>query len=409
MTDRRKYYPWVVMAACCFYAGAIIGVGTNCNGIFMQPVADALGVGRGDVASYVTVMGIAAALFAPISGRLIGCVDVRKLMTSCACIMALSYFGLSRVTHLWQFCAFGALMGVGVALGSFMVLTVIVNNWFIKRAGTVIGIVFSSSSVVGVFANPLLNRVIRTEGWRFAYEVMAVVMLCTLPVIWALIRMYPSQKNSMAWGEGEGETRESAQEASDAPRPFRELVRSRTFLLLLGMVAISSLVVNHTGHFQGIATTVGFTAEMGALMISAAQAGEFTGKLVIGWLSDRIGVRRAVLTVVSVGGLALLGLLFIHALPAPLALVCAYLYGPMTAVGTVGYSLIVKKLFGNRNYPLVYPYVSITSTVAFSVGFPAIGYVYDLTGSYAPTFLAALAGLALAGLFLTLAMKGQEV
>lgn len=406
MTTRQKYYPWVIMAACCFFIGVGMGIGTNCNGIFMQPVADSLGVGRGDVSAFVTVMGIAGAATAPFVGSLINKIDIRKLLTMSVMASGLGFMALSLIDSLWQYCLIGAVIGVGVGLGSFMTVTVILNNWFVKNVGLVIGITLSSSSLVGIVMNPVLNNVIQSYGWRSAYRLMGALMLCALPIIWGLIRMHPSQKGSQPWGADDIKSQEQGLADGGTEKiPAKGLLASAPFLMMIAFAFICSFFVNHTGHLQGIATAAGFSAGIGASMISMAQAGEFTGKLAIGYLSDRFGVLKAFYVVAMLGACGIVGMMFLSPSAPLLALACAFAYGPMTAVGSVGYSLIVKNMFGTKLYPRCYPYISITSTISFSVGFPVIGYIYDATGSYVPSLIMTLSGLALAVAVLTAGMK----
>ena len=203
LTKKQKLYPWVVMAACCLYMAGGIGIGTNCTGVFMRPVADALGVGIGSVSIYSIVLSIVNALMAPWVGRAIGRIDIRKLMTAGTALIGGAFLLLSMTQNLLFVYAGGALVGAGVSMGTFMAITVIINNWFIKNNGLVMGITMSTSSLVGIVANPAVNWVIEHFGWRIAYAGMGVLILCTIPLVWIFIRMYPDQKGTIAWGEEE--------------------------------------------------------------------------------------------------------------------------------------------------------------------------------------------------------------
>lgn len=411
MTVRQKYYPWAVMAACCLFLAAVMGVGTNCNGIFMQPVSRALGVGVGSVSTFITVMGIACAAAAPIVGNIINKVDVRLIMTASSVIAGTAYLFLSRVQNITQYRLAGALVGLGVGFGSFLTVTVILNNWFVKNNGFVIGLTMSASSLAGIVMNPVLGAVIESFGWRKAYLLMGVIIFATLPIIWIFIRTYPSQKNSAPWGEEPGadlgRPSEGGESLTGLP-PASDVLRSKSFILVMLFAFVSSFFINHMSHMAGIAEASGLSAATGAVMISCALAGEFTGKLAIGWLSDRFGVLRAVYITGGLGVVSLIGLLCIKQGGTALGLISAYAYGPMTAIGSVGYSLIVKYITGVRLYPRCYPWVSIISTVSFSIGFPVIGYIYDAAGSYAPSFYATLAGLAVSAVLLTTAIRAHD-
>lgn len=405
--NKKRYYPWVIMASCCVFLGLVMGVGTNCNGIFMNPVADSLGVGQGQVSTYVTVMGIASALAAPLVGNAINRIDIRRLLTISSLMTGAAFFALSRVNGLFAYCAVGAFVGVGVACGSFLPITVILNNWFVKHIGLVTGITLSSSSIVGIVMNPILNSVIQRYGWRAAYGLMGFMILCTLPVIWLFIRMYPDQKDSVAWGAGEAAEAAAESGESGDTTPVGRVLRSKRFVTLVLFAVITSFFINHMSHMPSIAAASGLGAGIGAAMVSFAMAGEFTGKLAIGWLSDRVGILKAVYIVGALGMAGVVGLMFLEPEQHLLPLICAYAYGPMTAVGSVGYTLIVKDTVGAGLYPQCYPYINIASTVSFSIGFPVIGFIYDITGSYNMSFISTLIGLSISMFLLKLALKKE--
>ena len=404
---RERYYAFAVLAACCFILGLVMGMGTNCNGVFMQPVSKELDVGIGDVSGYVTLLGIAYALFSPVVGRLINRVDIRKIMSTGAFVTTLGFMLLSVTKSLWQFYLGGMIVGIGVSMCAFLSTTVIINNWFFKSIGLVTGIMMSASSLVGIIMNPMLNVVISDFGWRSAYRLIGALILLVQPVIWGVISMYPSQKNALRWG--------SAPESAPSGKPegkkeisFGQMLKYKHFLLTIGFVFCSSFTVNHLNHFQSVATSNGFTPAVGAAMISFGMAGEFIGKMSIGYLSDRLGIFKAGCIVAFSALCGVTGLFFISGQPEIFPMLCALAYGPVVAMGSVGYSLIARNMFGKELYPLFYPYMGMTSTLAFSIGFPLIGYIYDGCGSYAPTYFMAYIGIGIAFTLLYAALKAAE-
>jgi len=86
-------------------------------------------------------------------------------------------------------------------------------------------------------------------------------------------------------------------------------------------------------------------------------------------------------------------------------LLCALLFGPMTATTSVGYTLIANNTFGAKLYPRYYPYMSMASTVAFSVGSPLLGFMYDFTGTWRTAYIMVLCGLAISLVLLTVSTK----
>lgn len=396
---KKKYYPWVIMLVCCVYAGATIGIGTNCGSIFMPVMAEEFGVGLGVVSSQMTVMCIAMSIGSLWVGRVINRIDIRKLMTLSAFLTGISFIAQGFVQNLWQYYLTGILLGFGVSMGSFMTITVIMNNWFVKNRGAVIGVTLSVSSVVGIVMNPLLNSIIESQGWRIAVALKGGLLLLTIPLVWLFIRMYPHQKGSVAWGAEEisAETapEDRVSDASSGAEEYKTF-RLAPLLMMIIFVFIYTVCMNHSGHLQNIAASAGFSSNIGAMMVSAYLAGEFIGKLCIGWLNDKYGINRAVLMVVLIGMLGIVGLFFVEQLGPHFGLLCGLLFGPMTATTSVGFTLIANNTFGPELYPRYYPYMSIASTVAFSVGAPIIGFMYDFTGTWSLSYGIVLGGLALA-------------
>lgn len=411
LTKRQKYYPWVIMAACCLYMGASIGIGTNCGSIFMPVLAKEFDVGLGTIAAQSTIMCISMAATAPWVGRQIGRMDIRVMMTLSAILSGGSFLAQAMVQNLWQYYLTAPFLGLGVGMGSFMTITVIINNWFEKNRGLVTGITMSVSSLVGIIMNPVLNRVIETSSWRVANGIKGGIILCTIPLVWAVIRLYPGQKGAVAWGVGESAAKaadapEKAQEASEITT--REIFGSVPFLMMLVFSFLFAVCMSPSGHLQNIALSAGFTSAAGALMVSGYMTGEFLGKLGLGWLNDKYGINRAVYMVTALGMVGIVGLFFVGSFGPAFGLLCALLFGPMTATTSVGFTLIANNTFGPKKYPRYYPYMSMASTAAFSVGSPLLGYMYDFTGTWNTAYVMVLGGLAIALFLLTISTKKME-
>jgi len=408
LTKRQKYYPWVIMVACCLYMGASIGIGTNCGSIFMPVLAREFGVGLGTIATQSTIMCIAMAATAPWVGRQIGKMDIRVMMTISALLSGGAFLAQGMVQNLWQYYLTAPFLGLGVGMGSFMTITVIINNWFEKNKGLVIGVTLSVSSVVGIVMNPILNRIIEEQSWRMANGLKGMLVLCTIPLVWAFIRLYPHEKGAVAWGAGEGAQAQAeapAQKQEAAEVSTREIFSSIPFLMMVVFSFLFAVCMSPSGHLQNIALSSGFTSSVGAMMVSAYMTGEFVGKLGLGWLNDKYGINRAVLLVTSIGMVGIVGLFFVGSMGPQFGLLCALLFGPMTATTSVGYTLIANNTFGAKLYPRYYPYMSMASTVAFSVGSPLLGFMYDFTGTWRTAYIMVLCGLAISLVLLTVSTK----
>ena len=50
---------------------------------------------------------------------------------------------------------------------------VLINEWFVKRRGTMLGIVMSTASVGGIVAGTVLPQIVISGGWQLGFRVLA--------------------------------------------------------------------------------------------------------------------------------------------------------------------------------------------------------------------------------------------
>jgi MFS family permease len=148
-------------------------------------------------------------------------------------------------------------------------------------------------------------------------------------------------------------------------------------------------------HLVGFSRDLGFSALVGASVVSALGVGAVVGRLVMGAVSDRIGRRVTVAIGMGLQALAFTGFLAVANLVTlyTAALVFGYSYGAISTLFTA----IVGDFFGRERAGT---FVGVLFALAGSmagVGPIIAGAIYDAWGSYAPAFTLA-AGLNVLGL-----------
>lgn len=130
-----------------FYGWYIVGVGFLANvassfalastlSIFLKPLTAELGISRGVFSLLRSGEGIIAAGLAPLAGTLVDRYGGRWLMAAGAAIVAVGYLFLSRVDSFAEFAAIRlALVTVGDVMMGYMVVNVVVAQWFVKMRG----------------------------------------------------------------------------------------------------------------------------------------------------------------------------------------------------------------------------------------------------------------------------------
>ena len=379
----KKYKHWIVLIICCGLSAASIGVSINCSGVFYTPVAEALGLLRGSFAFHMTVFSMVSALASFVIPTLMKKFSYKTLLISSVTLSVVATCLMGRADSLIMFYVLGAIRGASTAIFASVPLTMIINNWFVEKHGLATSVVFSFSGVAGTLFSPFLSSCIEKYGWQNAYMIMGVMILAmTLPSIIYPFKLNPMDEGLMPFGGTRKEVESKVEEVSS----FNFMTFSFALFLIYGLSI--AFLTSFTQHFPGYAATLGYNASLGALLVSAGMIGNILFKLLIGVLSDKLGVIKAVI-ILMLTVLAGVVLLLINL--GDMALICgAFLFGASYAIGAVGMALLTKYFFGVKMYSKVYPSVSFAINMGSAFAFSLVGYIYDFFGSYVYAFVLAL-------------------
>ena len=92
----------------------------------------------------------------------------------------------------------------GITSGGLITMpaTLVINNWFHKRAGLVLGIALASSGVAGAMVAPLCSSLILRLGWRPAIALIGLLALVLLlPATVLILRLTPQEMGCAPYGE----------------------------------------------------------------------------------------------------------------------------------------------------------------------------------------------------------------
>ena len=99
-------------------------------------------------------------------------------------------FGLMAIyKSVFPFYISGAIVGVGVAFTGYVAIPVVVNMWFKKKAGTILGIIIAAENIAMILYTKLSAVLITAFGWRGAYGILAAICLVvSVPAVFFLIK-----------------------------------------------------------------------------------------------------------------------------------------------------------------------------------------------------------------------------
>lgn len=376
---------WLVVLVSCGLAGSSIGICVNSMGIFYTPVANDLGVLRGTFALHSTIAVIATAITSLFVAKIMHKYHYKKVLTSSVIIAGITTILMAYSNSVYLFYILGAVRGIACGLFGIVPITMTINHWFVKNHGLATSIVLSFSGVMGAICSPILTNCIANYGWQTTYIItgILIIVIC-LPAIFYPYALTPQQDGLLPYGYSEIKNHTEVKETKVTKFNFFTITFIGLFIFALLQPAITGI----TQHLSGFAETIGYSANVGALLLSAGMIGNILSKLAIGFISDRIGAIKANMIMIFINAIAIIMLL--TAASELILIIAAFLFGSAYAVGAVGFALLTKHFFGSDNYTTVFPIISFATNFGSAFALSLVGYIYDFTGSYAIAFMIAL-------------------
>ncbi len=379
MKNKKLHYGYIVVACCCLMMGIDVGLSMSCAGIFYQSVSEAIGATTGEFGLYMSLSFLTSALSLGFAGRLMERYSARMLLTASSAVLGLTMSLMSVFTDLWEFYVAGCVIGVTLAFLLYLSFPTLINRWFRKNVGFLIGLCSAASGIGGILFNPLGGWILSQWGWHAGYLAFGgIILLVVTPAIGILLRDYPADKGLEPVGMSE-ETAAfiDAGKSGSAGIDYSEAIKKATFYVL---IVFAFLIMASSTLFLFLpkyASSVGFGIEQGALVAAGAMAGVTVGKLALGYINDRncaIGVLVSTLT----GILGLLSMLWMS--EWIIALIGgAFLFGWCYAAVTVQTAVLVREVFGRKDYARIYSIVSIALAAGGTVASGAWGFIVDHT------------------------------
>ena len=397
MTKQRFDTRYAIVAvAICLMACGTMGL-PNAYGVFYTPMSEALGAGRGAVTAHMSISNLCIGLFTPIVARSLahGHKMRNVLMVATALVIGSGVvIALAPNTLVMDVAA--VVRGIGFAAVAMFVITLYIGNWFQKGRGTITGIALSGSGIGSAIASPIVTACIERFGYQMAYlGFVAFTVLTILPVM-LFCPLTPEEVGLKPFGADEVDENETTTKSASEDLGLKLVLLSPTFIVLVLFVICIVLITTLSGHMASLAQDYGYSAQVGALLLSASMIGNVVSKFAIGALADRIGAFRACVCslVTTLAGLVLI-LLNLGGQSALLA--SGFLYGTSFSIGSLGISLLTRYIFGDAQYAEAYSTISLVTSVASALGVTTAGLAYDLTGSYAAPIIAGIALVGVAG------------
>lgn len=414
----KNFYGWKLVAvyfAVYFLNGTFPYYGGVVINSFM---AAEMGLDRSTLGLGFSVFSIMFGISSPLVGSLVTRIGARKtLLYGCGVLMAGTLLMAFTVTTAWHYYLyFGVITGIGVSMSGVVPILSSLSSWFKLRKATTTAIVMSASGISALISAPLLAIIIDFTGdWRFGWvTVMVTVIITAIIVAFGAIDspdaidqhpdgITPQTKANDSLAKIQLTRVYQAQDSWSVSETFR----SRSWwLLVLGSFAYLVPFNIALGHGVIHLLDLGHSKELASLSIGLIALSSIGGRLLGGWLGDRIEPR-------CIWSVALL-MMFVATffLKNATSGTMVYAYATMMGIG-MGASLVCMitlagNYFGSDAYPEIMGWLLSISMVLGAISPILAGVVYDRFGSYDTAFQGAMIITVLAALLMPFATPPKK-
>jgi len=376
------FYGWKIVAASIIILAVGLGMFFSTNSLFVIPVSEAFDVSRGEFTFHRTIITLVGAASMAFYGKAVQRFGVRKILLTGSVMLGLITIGYSFAQNLWHFYVLAFVHGIFFHALGFMVIGILVSDWFTDKKGFATGMAFAGSGLGGAIMIPIVSQVMQITDWRFAFRFMGVLGIAILvPVIYFMVKEKPEMLGLKPYILPEKDEEAKAAKAPLASLSFKEARRtSRFWLLLAAFLSISSFAAATNTHTAPFLTDLGYPVATVSAMVSLFMIALTGGKILLGWIYDRFGVMAGHGVIIVCCFIFPVAALFSH-IPA-LPWVYALTMGMASCGVSVPVSILIIRNFGQKDFPVIFSFFTMIATLGAAVSVPTMGIVHDNTGSY---------------------------
>ena len=385
LDPRRVFYGWWLVGLTAFVFAVVISPIFLGLGTFFVALEDEFGWSRAALAGAFSLARAEDAVISPLAGYLTDKLGTRRLVPIGFFILGIGFVMFSFVQSLvWFYIAFMVLT-IGAGFASFLPLIGAINNWFIRRKATAIGLAQTGMSLGGVLV-PVLAWAIASGGWRTTALLLAGLMWMIALPIGSIIRNRPEDFGQRP----DGDTPKSQLKGGMVAEPDDDMatgmtasqaVRTSAFWLISLAHAFPALAfITISIHAIPMITDRGFSLAIAASVVMTYTVIGGIFQLIGGFVGDRVPKRTAIAVFIGIQGAGVL-----------LGAVAESIYGLFlfAVVFGIGFGGRVPLLvairgdyFGRRAFATIFGLSTIPMSLITLSGPVVVGYVFDVTGSY---------------------------
>jgi OFA family oxalate/formate antiporter-like MFS transporter len=299
------------------------------------------------------------------------------ILLLCAVCVSAGFALASRIESLTGlYAAYGVLVGFGIGLGYNCVISTLLK-WFPEKPGFISGAALLGFGWGGMVLGTLSAAMMSAFGWRFTF-------LC-LGAAFGLLIVFTALfiKNPPAAALEHSSRNASGADGGSEMSTAQMLRRSSFWIYFSWTVLLAASGLALLGHSSLLAADMGGSAKLASLLTGAVSISNGSGRLLVGFLYDKIGRRKSMYTV-SLGCAAGFVIIFLALEARSLLLltagyVCAgFSFGGIVPIN----SAVCHSFYGGKNYAMNFSVITLHMIVSSFLGPFLAGSMQTMTGSF---------------------------
>lgn len=382
--------------------------------IFVSPIREEMGWNQSMPFWAPLAVTLTSAFSAPIVGGFVDRLGAKRVLLVSfvfeSAILASFYFLTDSIAGFYLRYVLLGLLAIGTTHVAF---ARVIALWFDRRRGLALGVALAGVGAGGIVLPLLCQWMIAEFGWRMAYVALAaLILIIVMPLIGLVLRDSPQAMGLQPDGDRPGEAA-----ATQAGRSGRiagathaaavnfglSLTQARktrffwTMLLTFFLIGVSLQAMML--HLVPLLRQRGMDPSLAAAAQSTIFAGLLAGRLITGWLMDRLFAPRVALAflIAPVAGIALLALGF----SGSIAFLAAALIGIAAGAEVDVIAFLVSRYFGMQQYSRIYGTFYALYSLGGGVGPLLTAQALERTGDYGPVLWVHVGLLLVSALLLT--------
>ena len=403
-------YVFVVVAVIFF--ALMVSAGLRATpGVLILPLEAGFGWDRASISLAAAIGIFLYGLIGPFGAALMLRFGIRRTVLCALAVMAASSAGSALMKSRWELVlCWGVLSGLSTGCVAMVLGATIVNRWFVKHRGVVMGAMTASAATGTLIFLPALAAIAQHHGWRAVVLTVAACALALIPVVWWLLPERPADLGLTRYGASGAEPAadSSSNPLAAALGALAMAVRRRDFWYLFATFFICGFTTNGLvgTHLIALCGDHGVAEVRAAGLLAMMGVFDLVGTTASGWLTDRVDPRKLLFMYYSLRGAALVYLPYSNFSIISLSMFAVF-YG-LDWIATVPPTLrLTTEAFGDSAAAMVFGWILAGHQLGAACAAFMAGYLRTMQGDYVDAFVfAGSTGIIAAAIALLIGRQG---